>query len=424
MNKIKSKIKILLTALCVLSAVSAHAATMSDDEFLLKLEKDSFAYFESLVNRDTGLMPDSSRLDSPCSIASQGFGITALCIGAENGWITKDAAYKLILTGLKTFKNALSEEHGFYYHFVNMKTGHRVWDCELSSIDTALFIAGALTAGEYFKGTEIEKLANELYERIDWAWMLNGKKVLSMGWKPDKGFLPYYWDSYNELMILYALAIGSPSHPIPAESWDTWARPTSKYGGKPFIYCGTGSLFVYQYSHAWIDFRGKRDKYTDYWENSVRATNANRDYCIDNMREFIGFDEDMWGVTACIGPYGYKGYGAGPGEPLCDGTIAPSAAAGSIPFAPKICIQTLRKMSHEYGDRLNSPFGLRNGFNIALDWWCDESLGIDTGITILMIENYRTGFVWKYFMQHPSIIKWLSACFTEVQKDNKETKDK
>lgn len=404
------KIRKIVIAILAIAALSVPAAAATDEEFLDMLSRDSFLYFTGLMNRQNGLIPDSSRLDSPCSIAAQGFGFTALCIGAERGWITRDAAYRLILTGLKTYRDVFDDEHGFFYHFVDMKTARRVWNCEISSIDTTLFIAGALTAGEYFKGTEIEKIANQLYDKIDWEWMLNGRKVLCMGWKPEKGFLPYYWDSYSELMLLYALAIGSKTHPISSETWDAWTRPTGKYGGKEFIYCPTGSLFVYQYSHAWIDFRGKKDKYADYWENSVRATFANRDFCIDNMKDYEGFDEDMWGLTACIGPTGYKGYGGGPGNTHCDGTIAPSAAGGSVPFAPKICIRTLRNMYESYGKKAYGEYGFIDSFNIGRDWWASESLGIDTGITLLMIENYRTGFVWKYFMRHPAVDRWLQAC--------------
>lgn len=394
---------------------SVFSGAQSDEYFILMVEKDTFRYFSGLINRSNGLIPDSSRQESPASIAAQGFGMASLCIGAQRGWITRDAAYRLILTGLKTFRDVLDNEHGFYYHFIDMKTGRRVWDCELSSIDTALFIAGALTAGEYFKGTEIEKIANELYERIDWPWMLNGRKILCMGWKPDKGFLPYYWDSYSELMLLYALAIGSPTHPIPEESWDAWERPVGKYGGKEFIYCQTGSLFVYQFSHAWIDFRGKRDKYADYWENSVRATYANRDYCIDRAGDYADFDENMWGLSACIGPDGYKGYGGGPGNPLCDGTLVPSTVAGSIPFAPKLCISTLRNMYDLHNNKLYGQYGFKDSFNPGIDWWTEECLGIDSGITLLMIENYETGFVWNYFMKHPAVQRWLSLCgFSET----------
>ena len=190
-------------------------------------------------------------------------------------------------------------------------------------------------------------------------------------------------------------------------------RRQAKLGGKEFIYCFTGSLFVYQYGHAWIDFRNKRDNFANYWDNSVEATLANRQFCIDNLRTYQGFGENMWGLTACIGPSGYKGYGGGPGNPSCDGTIAPSAVAGSIPFCPEMCISTLRNIYDQYADKAYGPYGFKNGFKLGCDWWCEEYLGIDTGISMLMIENYRTGFVWKYFTRHPDIQKWYSACFSD-----------
>lgn len=413
---------IALTA--ALPAAAQEQKRETDAEFILRVEKDCFNFFASEVNKENGLFPDSSRTGSPCSIAATGFGLTAMCIGVENKWIPKNEAYLIVLQTLKTFQGRLEEQHGFYYHFLSMDEGKRVWDCEVSSIDTALFMAGALTAAEYFKGTEIDRIANELYARVDWQWMQNGRRTVCMGWKPDRGFLPYYWESYNELMILYVLGIGSPNpkRALPPEAWDAWARPKARYGGKEFVFCFTGSLFVYQYAHAWVDFRKVRDSYADYWQNSLDATLANRQYCVDNMRNFQGFGEKMWGLTACIGPSGYKGYGGGPGNPACDGTIAPSAVGGSVPFAPDICIATLRNIHDQYGDRIYGPYGFKNAFNLNLDWWCDEYLGIDTGITLLMIENYRTGFVWKYFMAHPSVQKWAKLCMKPISRTKLEEK--
>ena len=304
-----------------------------------------------------------------------------------------------------------AQERGFYYHFLSMNNGKRVWGCELSSVDTTIFMCGALHAGEYFKGTDVEEIANELYERIDWRWMLNGRDILCMGWNPEDGFLSYYWDIYNESPFIYALAIGSPTHPIDSSSWDAFKRPVGRYGSYSFIYCFTGSLFINQYSHAWIDFRNIKDRYANYWDNSVKATMANRQYCIDNANKHKGYGEDCWGLTACLGPNGYQGYGGGvPGKTIDDGTIAPCAAAGSIPFAPKECIGALRYMYVNYGTRVYGPCGFYDGFNIDENWFSKETLGIDQGITLLMIENYRSQGVWKYFMRLPAIKKWLSLC--------------
>ena len=408
---------IIAVLFIALSAGSAFPR-MTDAEFLDMVSKDTFAYFMEQSNPDNGMVRDGSSEEKPSSIAAVGFALTALCIGVENKWIPKNEAYIRIVRTLRAFKNSVPNEHGFFYHFLDMETGQREWNSEVSSIDTALFIAGALTACEYFKGSEIDTLANEIYERVDWKWMLKGKKVLCMGYTPENGFLQYYWDSYNEAMILYALAIGSPTNPIPRSCWHAWSRNYGRYGKYNFIYCPTGSLFVYQYSHAWIDFRGKKDLYADYWENSVQATLANRQYCIDNAAKFPGFAQDVWGLTASIGPRGYKGYGGGPGSSYCDGTIAPSAAAGSMPFAPELCLEALRTMYDEYGSELYGKYGFKDSFNLKADWWCDEYLGIDQGISLLMIENYRSGFVWKYFMRHPAVQRWLSACF---KTDNNES---
>ena len=382
-----------------------------DNKFLNMVSRDSFQYFLDKYCPETGLTADSSAIYSPCSVASVGFGLVAYCIGVERHWVNKREAYKRVLKTLKFFKNNVAQKNGFYYHFVSMNTGAPVWNSEVSSIDTALFLAGALSAGEYFKGTEVELLSNELYERVDWNWMLNGKKVLCMGWKPDikkdNGFLPYYWDTYSELMIIYALAIGSPTYPISAKCWDAWKRPATKLGDNAFIYCPTGSLFVYQYSHAFIDFRNIKDRYANYWTNSVKATLADRDWSIENRKIYKGF----WGVSACLGQGGYAGYGSVPeGNSLHDGTIAPSALAGSIPFCPDECISTLRSLYKNYGANVYGKYGFVNGINFNEDWFSKEFIGIDQGITILMIEDYRSEFVWKYFMQHPAVKKWLALC--------------
>jgi len=233
---------------------------------------------------------------------------------------------------------------------------------------------------------------------------------MSMGWKPEEGFLPYNWDCYSELMLIYALAIGSPTYPIAPQCWNAWGRPKSTYGQHRFIYCPTNSLFVYQYSHAWIDFRKFRDKFGDYWANSVHATLASRQFCIDNKDKYKGFDQNTWGVSACLGPFGYKGYSVSPGSINCDGTIAPSSVAGSVPFAPEVCIPALRSMYDRFQDSVYGQYGFVNGFNIGEEWWAREFLGIDQGITLVMLENYRTGFVWDHFMKHPSIQQWIALC--------------
>ncbi len=408
----------LSISLLLLQTQVLFAEYPSDDAFLNKLEEDTFSYFWNEVNPSNGLIKDSTNPGSPCSIAAVGFGLVAVCIAEKRGWIERKVAYNRILTTLKTFYNNLHNEHGFFYHFVDMNSGKRVWNSEVSSIDTALFLAGALFCGEYFRGTKIDQLSRQLYERVDWAWMLNGRDILCMGWKPESGFLPYYWDSYNELIILYALAIGSPTHPIPEASWKKWARPVGKYGDYSLIFSYTGSLFTYQYSHAWIDFRRLFDGNINYWENSISAVKANRQFCIDNKGNFSTYDENCWGLTACLGPHGYKAYGAKPGLGLHDGTVSPSAAGASLPFNREYALGAIRFMYDRYGDRIYGKYGFKDAFNLSRNWWATDYLGIDQGIILLMIENARSGFIWEYFMKNKAIKNWISKCLSLEKRDS------
>jgi len=410
---IRRKLKIAALVICVLFFLSGEAlASSPDEDFLDKLQHDSISYFIREMNPANGLIKDSSRPGSPSSSAAAGFGLTAICIGESRGWIAKEEAYQLVLKILKTFKDDVPNERGFFYHFLDMRTAHRAWNSEVSSIDTALFLAGALFAGEYYKGSEVETIARELYERVEWPWMLNGKSILCMGWKPEEGFLWYYWDSYSEAMILYALAIGSPTHPIPAECWSEWKRPVDSYKDYRAIYCTTGSIFTYQYSHAWIDFRSLYEDGVNYFDNSVNAVKANRQFCIDNSGLYKAYGENSWGLSACLGPEGYRGYGAKPGAGFNDGTIPPCGIAGSMPFDPIASLNGLKQLYSEHKEFLYGQYGFKDAFNLDKEWWAEEYLGIDVGITVLMIENYRSGLVWKKFMSIPAVKNWISKCFT------------
>jgi hypothetical protein len=408
------KLKKLLFLIFVFANV---VFSQKDYDWLLdKVEKDSFMYFWELYDDKLGLIPDSSREGSPCSIAAVGFGLTAFCIGAERGWVEKNQVYLRIYKTLKTFLYKLEHKNGFFYHFLDMKTGERVWENEISTIDTALFLAGAIVASEYFKGTNIEEMVKKIYDRINWLWALNDKDVLCMGWKPETGFLPYYWDTYSEGIILYALAIGAEKNSIPKECWYKWKRKKCRYGEYEFVACPTGSLFTYQFSHAYIDFKNIVDKYdgTNYFENSKIATLVNKIFCEKRKHKYKTYAEGFWGLSACIGPYGYKGYGSSPGA-LHDGTVAPSAVGGSVMFLPEVCISTLKLMYERLKDKVYGKYGFVNGFNLDYDWFADEFLGIDTGIILLSIENYRSGFVWRYFMNYPAVKKFVNLLF--------ETKD-
>jgi hypothetical protein len=231
-----------------------------------------------------------------------------------------------------------------------------------------------------------------------------------MGWKPETGFLPYYWDTYSEQMLLYALAIGSRTHPIPPRCWRAWSRDKDSYAGYEVVYCPTGSLFVYLQSHAWIDFRGLYDGGVNYWANSVNAVYANKAFCSDNSEEFKTYSSDNWGLTASLGPWGYKGYGAKPGWPIHDGTVAPFAVAASLPFSEKESLSSLRRIYDEYSDKVYGKYGFIDAFNTDADWWSEEYLGIDQGLMVLMIENYRTGLIWRYFMRLEPIRIWIDLC--------------
>jgi len=415
------KIKRIFSALllCILSFppnfLLALEETLSDQELLRKIQRDSIQYFVDCSDPATGLTRDSTQAGAPSSIAATGFSLAALAIGQKQGWISYQQAYHQILKTLETALNNAQHQNGFFYHFLDPKTGRRVWASEASSIDTALFIAGALLAGEYFKGSPIETLAQQIYERVDWKWMLNQSDLICMGWKPQTGFLPYFWDSYSELIILQALAIGSPTHPIPPSLWNQWNRFEDEYNGTKIVYSHSGSLFTYQYSQAFIDFRELDDRGINYFENSKNATLANKQFCLENSPRFKTYGESSWGLTASLGPGGYKAYGALPGQALHDGTIAPYGSASSVAFTPEESIEAIRFFYENFRDKLYGKYGFKDSFNLDKDWWAQEYLGIDQGIAVLMIENYLGGEVWKRFMQIPAIQQWVNACHLKMK---------
>lgn len=381
---------------------------MTEEEFLDLVQKTSFDFYWKAADPETGLVPDGAPARdvpnrSPCSVAAVGFGLTAICVADSRGWVERDAARERVARTLKFLLDHVEGERGFFYHFVDMKTGKRAWNSELSSIDTALCLAGALTCRGYFNDPEIAALADALYARVDWAWMMNGGDTLSMGWKPESGFLGARWDSYCEHMILYLLAIGSPTHPIPAASWHAWRRDVFTYNGMTYIQ-GT-PLFLHQYSHIWVDFRDRRDAYADYFRNSALATIAHRDFCVGLQKRFPHYSENLWGVTASKGAKGYMVWG-GPPEvkkyPM-DGTVVPCSAGGSVAFVPDLTIPVLREIYEKHRGKAWGRFGFYDAFNPATGWSAYSYLGIDVGPTMLMIENHRTGNVWKWFMDCAAI---------------------
>ncbi|MBU1863882.1 MAG: hypothetical protein KKH94_09490 [Candidatus Omnitrophica bacterium] len=389
----------------------------TDEQFLDLVQYKTVQFFFNESNKVTGLVKDRANnfkddTYTIASIASVGYALPAYVIGAERGWISKREAYGRVLNTLLFFKNNMEHKNGFYYHFVDMTTGKRARGSELSSIDTALFLAGVLFVRQYYKDTEIERIATELYEQVDWQWMLDNGKTFNMGWRPTRGegrFLEARWRDYNECMILYILGIGAPKHSVPSSAWDAITRKVGRYGNHILIQ--SSPLFTHQYSHAFIDFRNKHDNYADYFVNSVDATLANREFCIDNKGTYKTYSENVWGLTACDGPRGYKAYGAKPGNAQHDGTVAPTAAGGSIVFTPELSIKALRYMFDTYRNQLWGRYGFSDSFNVSREkgWFAQDVIGIDQGTILIMIENYRSGLIWNYFMQNKEVQTAMDA---------------
>lgn len=415
-NKRPFRLFLITAALLPLFPLNACALSPADRELLTQIEKDTVQYFVRYSDKQSGLTRDSSRTGSPASIAATGFALAAIAVGGDRGWIPKDYAFQQIKKTLATLLDKAEHQNGFFYHFLNPQTGKRIWASEASSIDTALLVAGALLAGQYYPGTEIEKMAQKIYERINWRWMMNESPLICMGWKPESEFLPYYWDSYNELLILQALALGSPTHPIPPEAWQEWQRTEGEYNGKKIVHSHSGSLFTYQYSHAFIDFRKLLDIDINYFSNSQAAALANREYSLSFQSQHKSYSENSWGLSASLGPGGYKAYGARPGEGLHDGTVAPYAALSSIVFTPEISIPAVRFLFQRYQKNLYGPFGFKDAFNLDKNWWADEYLGIDQGISVLMLENFlNQEIIWGKFMRLKSIQRWIGICKLQTE---------
>jgi hypothetical protein len=413
------------------------------DESLAKLESDTFKFFLHEMNPTTSLMPESTREGAPASIAVGGFSLSVNPIAVERGYLSRAEAIKRTLAKLRFFYYGPNGEgpdtigrKGFYYHFLDMETGRRTWDSEVSTIDTAFLIAGALTAAQYFdrdnnKEREIRKLAEELYRRADWQWAQNGALTISHGWKPETGFIKYRWTGYSEALILYILALASPTFPISPESYGAWTR-TYKWKdlyGFPQLYAGP--LFIHQLSHMWIDFRGIQDEYMkskaiDYFENSRRATYAQQQYAIRNPKHFKGYSEHIWGITASDGPgpatrhingrtvnfYDYQARGIPWGPD--DGTLAPWAMIASLPFAPEIVLPSLHYFNEKFPE-MTSKYGFKCSYNPTFadsktnkkGWVSLGYYGLDQGPIVAMIENYRTGFLWQLMRNCPYIVEGL-----------------
>jgi hypothetical protein len=401
------------------SQQAAHKFSHEDELFLEDLEHRSFNYFWEQADPQTGLVSDRARIDGSsldenhrnvASIAATGFGLTALCIAAERGWINRDEARERTRNTLQFFANKAFQEHGWFYHWLDARTGERRWNSEVSSIDSALLLGGVLTARRYFReDRETVAFATKIYERMDFRWMLNRHpRLLSHGWKPESGFLKPRWDTYSEDTILYLLAIGSPAHPISPESWYAFWRDRYRYEGYAYFTTISVPLFMHQYAHAWIDYRNRRETIgdrIDYFDNSIKATLAHRAFCMNLAREFPAFGPNVWGITASDSAKGYLAWGGPPRDPDIDGTLVPSAAGGSLMFTPQISIAALRSMKEKYGDRVYGKYGFVDAFNPKTGWVDSDVIGINLGIILLSAENARTGNVWRWFMGNREITR-------------------
>jgi hypothetical protein len=374
----------------------------TDDQLLEEAQRRAFDFFWNQASANTGLVKDRARANGTdnrraASIAATGFGLTALCIAAARGY--GDAADVQTRTK-KTlrFLAQMPNEHGFFYHFIDIESGQRARGSEVSSIDTTLLLCGVLTARQYFSDAEIQDLATTIYERVDWQWMLNGSDLFSMGWMPEGGFLHSRWTHYCELMMLNLLALGSPTHAVPSETWAAWMRPTVKFQEFEFI-AAHDPVFGHQYSHAGFDFRHKRDEFADYFQNSVIATKAHKQFCISLHAEFPDYSDHLWGITASDSVSGYQAWGGPPRIGLLDGSVVPCAAGGSLPFLEDDCIQVLRTIRERY-PQAYGRYGFVDAFNPLTNWYNPDVIGIDMGITMVMAENARTGLIWETFMKN------------------------
>ena len=389
----------------------ATSLAPEDDKFLDDLERLHSCYFWEQTNPNTGIIKDRCDLQGNDngivgSIAATGFGLTALCIAEKRGFIASADALRRVQATLRSLWSQLPNHRGFFYHWANINTGERVWDAEISSVDTSILLCGVLACRAHFHDDEVNHLATSVFDRVDWTWLSEDTPLLPHGWTPEIGFLPYRWDLYSELMMMYLLGLGSSSHPLRDDTWSAWKRMQFDYDGLRYI-GSFAPLFVHQYSQAWFDFRGKKDKYADYFKNSAIATDVHRRFCLELAREFPTYSDDLWGITASDSQNGYVIWGGPPAMGPIDGTVVPSAPGGSLPFLPQPTMRVLRNIQKNYPAAFGK-YGFVNAFNPISKWYDNSFIGIDTGITMLMAENARTGFVWDTFMKSPEAVRGMA----------------
>ncbi len=417
------------------------------ESFKADLKQRTFNFFWEQVDKATLGIPDRYPTRKFTSIAATGVGLSSYIIGVENNYISRVEAAERVLNTLEWFMNSpqgnevsgMTGYKGFYYHFLTYSEGVRFENNELSTVDTGLLMAGILVCQSYFdqdnpNEATIRELADSLFLRVQWDWAMNGNETMSMGYHPEEGFIKAQWTGYNEAMILLIMGLGSPTYPIPANSWDVWCSSYEWADFYGFEHVNFSPLFGHQYSQMYIDFRGIQDSYMknkgiDYFENSRRATLANRAYCIDNPNNFKAYSENIWGLSACDGPantsqyidgdtikfWTYRARGASALRIIDDGTIALTAAGGSIPFAPDECLNALYTIKHTYGDSIYGEYGFKDAFNISFQkknnresgWFDIDYLGIDQGPILIQLENYETGLIWELLKKNKYIVNGL-----------------
>src|SRR5271155_4646363 len=375
-----------------------------EEQFLDDLERSNFLFFWEQANPQTGLIKDRCNVrredtSVAASIASTGFGLTAICIAEKRGFVSYQDARLRVIATLVFLWRKLPTHRGFFYHFANMSTGERIWDSEVSSVDTAILLCGILTCRQHFRDRDIDDLAHAIFDRVEWTWLSEDTSLVSMGWTPEFGFLPSKWAFYSELMMIYLLGMGSSSHPLHPEAWLAWKRTTFEYDGLRYI-GSFAPLFLAQYSQAWFDFRRKRDKYADYFQNSAVATEVHRRFCIELGKNYPDYSADLWGITASDSDQGYVTWGGPPPMGPIDGTVVPAASGGSLPFLPDAAMRVLKNIKNRYPQAW-SRYGFIDAFNPLKKWYDSDIVGIDAGITLLMAENARSAFVWETFMKNP-----------------------
>lgn len=397
----------------------------SDDAFLDDLSRRAFRFFWEQSNAQTGLALDRARnfpAQNPgaatgvASVASTGFGLTALCIAYRRAWRPPVEIHRRVRATLRHLCDEQETVHGWFYHFVDAQSGARVWQCELSTIDTALLLAGVLTAQQCFASDhDIVRMAQQIYQRVDFPWMLDPKSnCIRMGWMPESGFLRAQWRGYFENQILSVLAIASPTHPLSLDTWYAFRRDPVVFEDYRFV--GSGPIFTHQYSQAWLQLEGLRDGaplLCDYFRNSAVATLAHREFCLSLRGMFPGYSENVWGITPSDSDIGYLSWGAFSRRDV-DGTVVPCAPGGSLMFTPEISLAALRTMYDRFGDRIFGPYGFADAFHPLTGWVNPDVLGIDLGIMLLSAENLRARSVWNWFGSQPDIRRAMGRIFQPI----------